>query len=290
MNKSSIGLGSVPGVIGKFARAFTLIELLVVIAIIAILAAMLLPALALAKCKAQRTYCINNLRQVAIAVKMYADDNDGTLPASYPNFGGFTATWCDGNADTRVTQGGAGSYNYAGPDPTGIERGTLFPYTKNVALYHCPADHRIATDPGLPARFRGQDILRSISMNCYINGCSVGANPDWVVTSPNGQMDPRFPVMRKETDVRDPVETFLTIDEDQQSIDDAMFVTDVTSRKFYNLPSRNHCGGRSGINFYDGHSELFQLKDAASLGWVWGQNGGFNDWKTLTNVVTHPLH
>jgi prepilin-type N-terminal cleavage/methylation domain-containing protein len=267
------------------AAGFTLIELLVVIAIIAILAAMLLPALAKAKLKAQRMYCVNNLRQFALTSKMYTDDNNGKLVSAYPTFGGFTATWCGGNAETG---GLPGAYVYGGADPAGIQMGLLWPYAKTLDIYHCPADKRMADAAGVPPAFKGKPILRSISMNSYLNGRSLGASPDWVVTSPSGARDQSRPVYRKETEIRLPSQTWLVLDEDQVSINDGMFLLDVGTPRFPDLPSRAH-GMGYGINFVDGHAEVYLLRDPASQKWKIGDAGGPNDWQRLRNVTTHPL-
>ena len=215
-------------------RAFTLIELLVVIAIIAILAAMLLPALSHAKNRAWTIACMANMKQLGIAWHTYADENGGRLPENIA--GGAPSTlgahdalgsWVLGNAQVDS-------------DPTNIMTGTLFPFTPNWKVYRCPADHSsIYNNSGL-------DRIRSYSMQGYL-GC-----PDSLPTYP------KLP-MKIDQIKGDISSIFLFLDESEGGIDDGLFGTLVTGAEWINMPSDRH-NHAANLCFCDGHVERWKWK------------------------------
>lgn len=123
-------------------RAFTLIELLVVIAIIALLLAVLVPALQVAKEQATAAVCLSNQRGLLLSYKLYIEDNDGKLPVADVR-PAFDYAWTHPPTLANGTRVYGLGQNVTFEDRVrGFENGVIYPYSENYKLYHCPGDKR----------------------------------------------------------------------------------------------------------------------------------------------------
>ena len=244
----------------KMRQAFTLIELLVVIAIIAILAAMLLPALSKAKVRAQATYCMSNSRQLMLAWSQYYNDNNDQL---VNNYGGLFAAAEEQN---KTYNSWVNNYMTWNPtDPLGNPIGNLdgmmlapfFKYSANVSVYKCPADHYVSAkqaSAGVTSR------PRSYSMNMFFGA----TRPDW--TANYNFLFTDYAQFLKSGSIRNPAGLFVTLDEHPDSINDGFLQTDPhmditkwSPQHWNDLPATYH-NGAGGFAFADGHAEVHKFR------------------------------
>jgi len=228
--------------------AFTFIELLVVIAIIAIVAALLLPALAKTKTEAYRIQCLNNQRHLILTWAMYSNDNGEKLALN----GGDLAV--DSSRPHLWAYGG----NHSDPETLtnsqylmGGDYALFAPFLASVAPYKCPADRSRWSIGG-----KMVNELRSYSMNCYVgtppaNSVSpLTLNPVYRVYTKSSSLENNLPASR-----------FVFIDVNPASICTPAFGVDMSEGSFVHYPSSLH-GGLGVVSFADGHVECRKWLDA----------------------------
>ena len=257
-NPNPNGIADLSGPGARIGTGFTLIELLVVIAIIAILAAMLLPALSRAKLKATQTACLSNLRQMAFAWKMYAGDNSDKI-VSLEESSGDGAAWRLPSSDPKILAdpelvGLTGNELSTKVIQLSFKNGALFQYAPNAAIIHCPGDVR-SRQSGLNFAY---DSYAGVG---YLNGSYAFppfANP---ITKAN--------VIYKDSQVLHPSERIIWLEEAdsrqnsyrppfQENLGGFIMnigtAPDFVDATWADFPAVNH-GSMSTMNYVDAHAE-----------------------------------
>ncbi|PYK65803.1 MAG: hypothetical protein DME21_00060 [Verrucomicrobia bacterium] len=218
--------------------AFSGVDLLALLAVLALVVCMQLPALAHNKGNSHRAVCADNLRRLALSWLMYVDDNRGRLvPNLSIGTGNLTNNWVAGLLDFT-----SGSEN---TNLATITQAKLYPYNEQVAIYRCPDDL---------SAYRGQLRIRSYSMNGWVGD----GTSEWT----SG-----FQIMTNRSRIRQPDRTFVFIEEHPASINDGLFVVDMSaSGPLVDYPVSYHYSG-ANLGFADGSVVYHQwLNIPATIG------------------------
>ena len=254
--------------------AFTLIELLVVIAIIAILAAMLLPALSRAKLKATQATCLSNQKQLALALVMYADDNsDKVVPYNFAGgfWGGPAGGWPPATLQLALSaiQNGLKNSN------------PLYKYAPNVEVYHCPGD----------TRFKKTLLNDGWAFDSYSKTENVGGEP-WPGPAGNAPYCGANATYNKMAEMLWAANTFVFMeDADERNYNRGTWAeqmqhianpaTPDTFLQWIDPPAIYH-GNIGTASFADGHAEYHKWKNAIVI------KGGQNAANGLNPAANNP--
>lgn len=235
-------------------QGFTLIELLVVIAIIALLAALLLPAISSAKARSQGMASLSNTRQLAFAWLLYSDDHNGRL--AY-NLGGMgrapttlrtNANWVNNVMSWELD---ADNTNNAA-----LVDASLGAYvSRNAAVYRCPADYTLSS---IQRQAGWSHRNRSYSMNAMI-----GDAGDLTYSGRNVN-NPAYVQFFKITTIPQPSEIFVFVEEHADSINDGYFINRAYYPEWLDLPASHH-NESAPFAFADGHASMRRWKERSTV-------------------------
>jgi len=247
--------------IRRSRAGFTLIELLVVIAIIAILAAMLLPALSKAKQKADAARCMSNNKQLLLGWTMYTGDNNDRLAInsdqSLPYNG--SPSWISGDMDWTTAPANTNINNLVNPQYSLLGEAL----GRQVKIFWCPSDVYLS---GGQRSLSWPSRCRSVSMDAALgDGSKYNVKEfGWQVPSSGFFYATKLSQLR----VPGPSDSWVFTDEHPDAIDDGILYSDAYNTsgtgQFTELPSSDHAGA-CGIAFADGHSEIHRWKDPQTV-------------------------